>query len=107
MGASEVVVVLNSNATNDPYYVEVLFADGPPPVTPGKPKELFPVFASPSAATVRQLFRGFHKSNLPVNSQFLKVFAVVTMVATTADNRYFGIAGGHNITIHVVNVCSD
>lgn len=104
-GADEVLVLLNSNATNDPFYVELLFKDGPEPVSPGASRDIFPVFASPAAPEVVTGFQGFHKLSLPSN-RYIKEIAVGTVKATTADNKYFGITGGRNITINIVNFCS-
>lgn len=103
-GADEVLVVLNSNATNNPFHVEVLFKDGPAPVDPGSSSAIFPVFATESSVA-RSSFTQFHQLALS-NTTYLKIFAVGTIQATTAENKYFGISAGRDITIHVVNLCS-
>eukprot|EP00929_Paragymnodinium_shiwhaense_P008974 TRINITY_DN112980_c0_g1_i1.p1 TRINITY_DN112980_c0_g1~~TRINITY_DN112980_c0_g1_i1.p1 ORF type:complete len:589 (+),score=113.77 TRINITY_DN112980_c0_g1_i1:67-1833(+) len=106
-GAREVVALLNSNASNDPYYVEVLFKDGPKSSKPGIPADLFPVFSSPDGPAVRAAFEAFHKLDVPATSMYLKQLTVGTIEATTAPNKYFGIEGTRAVTIHIINICSD
>jgi len=48
---------------------------------------------------------GFKNLYLP-SSEYLKIFAVGSITATTADNKYFGLTGGRVINIHIVNICS-
>jgi len=105
-GADEVVVLLNSNATNDPTYVDILFEGGPKPITPGKPAELFPIFEAPSSSAIRQAFEGFHRLRPSKSAKFLKVLAVGTIQATTAQNRFWGIDRGRKITLHIINIGS-
>ena len=105
-GASEIVVVLNSFSTNQPEYVAQLFQGGTV-VKPNVPKDLFPVFQSPSAAAVEAAFSEFQTLKLASGSSFLKVLAFGKIQATTAENRFFGIAGHRNVTIHVINICSE
>jgi len=106
-GAEEVLVVLNSYSVNDPSYVEQMFPGGPAPLNPGVPPELFPVFQHPNASYVGDAFEKFHKLQLDGSSTFLKVLAVGNFTAVTADNAYFGIAGGREVVITFVNVGSE
>jgi len=106
-GADEILAVLNSNSTNDPFYVEILFKDGPAPVEPGSSAEIFPVFESPVASAVRSDFLQFHKLHLP-SAKYLKTLAVGTLrEAVTADNKFFGISQGRTVTLHIINICAD
>ena len=105
-GASEVVAVLNSFSINQPEYVAQLF-EGGTVVKPGVPKELFPVFRSPNASTVEASFKQFKTLQIAAGSAFLKVLAVGTIDAVTADNIFFGIKGGRDIKLHVINICSE
>ena len=105
-GASEVVVVLNSFSINQAEYVLQLFPGGPI-VKPGVPKELFPVFQSPNASVIEAAFAEFQTLKLASGSRFLKVLAIGTIEGTTAENKFFGIAGGSRVTINVINICSE
>lgn len=105
-GASEVVVVLNSFSTNQPEYVAQLFQGGTV-VKPAVPKELFPVFQSPSASAVETAFSEFETLKLHRNSSYLKVIAFGKIQATTAENKFFGIQGGHHVTLNIINICSE
>jgi len=104
-GASEVVVVLNSFSTNQPEYVAQLFQGGTV-VKPAVPKELFPVFQSPSASAVQTAFTEFETLKLH-NSSYLKVIAFGKIQATTAENKFFGIQGGRDVTLNIINICSE
>lgn len=104
-GASEVVVVLNSFSTNQPEYVAQLFQGGTV-VKPAVPKELFPVFQSPSASAVQTAFTEFETLKLH-NSSYLKVIAFGKIQATTAENKFFGIQGGRHVTLNIINICSE
>ncbi|CAE8637539.1 unnamed protein product [Polarella glacialis] len=106
-GADNILVVLNSGSTNDPAYVEMLFRGGPPPVNPQVSKELFPVFETPAASTVRWAFEFFHKLRIPPTSQYLKVLAVGRIECRTADNAYFGVQRGRKVVLNIVNMGSD
>lgn len=105
-GASEVTVVLNSFSTNDAEYVAQLFKGGKI-VKPDVPTELFPVFQSPNAAAVEASFSKFETLKLASGSRFLKVLAFGSIQATTAENKFYGIAGGRNVSIHIINICSE
>ncbi|CAJ1371399.1 unnamed protein product [Effrenium voratum] len=105
-GAEEVVVVLNSYSSNLAEYVAQLFPGGP--VTkPGVPKELYPVFSAPSAAAVDEAFAQFRQLQIAEGSSYLKVLAVGSFEATTAKNAYFGTEEGRQVSIRIINVCSE
>lgn len=102
-GATEVLVLLDSDSSVDSSSMEMLFQDGPAPTTPGSTSS--PAFQE-SASYVRDAFQGFHR--LDVNgTQFLTVVAVGTIVGTTTDNKQFGITAGTSVTIHVMQLCGD
>lgn len=103
-GADSVTVVLNSNATNDPEYVQRLFVNGSQPSP--RVALLFPVFSNPSGAEVREAFDRFHLMQVPEGSRFLKVFAVGSISAVTAENMFFGLKRGRQVQINVVNIGS-
>ncbi|CAK9004810.1 unnamed protein product [Durusdinium trenchii] len=105
-GSSEVVAVLNSFSSNQPEYVAQLFPGGTV-IKPGVPKELFPVFQSPNASTVQASFEHFETLQIAAGSMYLKVLAIGTIDAVTADNAFFGITRGRAIKIQVINICSE
>lgn len=104
-GADEVLVLLNSNATNNPFHVAMMFKDGPAPDDPGASKDLYPVFSSPVGSEVESRFTQFHRLALPSNN-FLKQLAVGSIQASTAQNAWFGIEAGRTVTINIINFCS-
>jgi len=101
-GATDVIAVLNSKNTNDPTYVQRLFAGGVQP----RDGNLFPVFSKPLASEVVKLFQGFHSLRISNASRFLKVLAFGTISATTANNSFFGVTAGRGVNITVVNIAS-
>jgi len=112
-GADEVVVILNSNASNNPYFVQLLFPGGldhaneSPANAFSKPAALFPVFTAPSAAAVRKAFADdFHLLRVTPRAKFLHALAVGTLHVRTAENRFWGIEANRNVTLHIVNIAS-
>merc|ERR1712070_618751 len=103
-GATEVVVFLNVNSTASPD-LELLTTGGPKPPNPGTPDDLYPLFQT-SLATFRSAFEKFHQLVLPARTQFLKSIIVGTINMVTADNKYFGLTAGKNVTVHVVQTSS-
>lgn len=101
-GATEVLVVLNTqgNETGDSD-LDVLFRDGPAPYAPMTSSEIYPVFDSPAGD-----FSAFQELTLPSTS-YLKRIAVGSFTATTASNKYFGVEAGREVTINVVQLCSN
>merc|ERR1719487_372470 len=107
-GAEEVLLVLNSAtgcSTCSPFFVEMLCKHGPRPANPLIPTVLFPLFET-NASEVRSAWSAFHHLTIPDGTKFLKTFAAGSIQMTTADNRYFGIVGGRNVTVHMIHVCS-
>jgi len=104
-GAEEVVLFLNSGVVNGPFYLKVLCKDGPAPDDPLTPKELFPLFET-TAATVQKTWSAFHELKLSNDTVYVKRFLMGTINMTTADNEYFGLKAGRNITVHIVHICS-
>jgi hypothetical protein len=100
-GATEVLVVLNSNATNANFDMELLFKGGPAPTNPGASGEIYPVFDTAIAD-----FQSFHKLTLP-SSNYIKQIAVGSFKATTARNQFFDVEAGREVTLNVVNLCSE
>jgi len=106
-GADEVLVVLNSYSTNFVGYIMGLFPGAPPPPNPFVPTALFPVFESPSSATLQNLLNQSHLLSIPTKTRYLTVFAIASLHATTAHNKFFGIESGRNVTVHVINIASE
>mmetsp|Transcript_55360 Transcript_55360/g.118048 ORF Transcript_55360/g.118048 Transcript_55360/m.118048 type:complete len:585 (+) Transcript_55360:195-1949(+) len=106
-GASEIVAVLNCNASIDPFYLQLLFAGGPAPSSPGSSKDIFPVFSAPNAGTFLEDFLAFPRLVVPNTTRFLKNFSVGSVNVTTAENGYFGIEGGRAILLHIIQISSD
>merc|ERR1740117_901165 len=106
-GADEVVAVVNSadkSLVVTMRYVMALFPGGGCPMTcEFTPKALYPVFDSPTAAELQTQINNFTNLDL-ADSKYLKFISVGTVIATTTDNRYFGIQSNRKITIHVINV---
>eukprot|EP00927_Polykrikos_kofoidii_P035543 TRINITY_DN30100_c0_g1_i1.p1 TRINITY_DN30100_c0_g1~~TRINITY_DN30100_c0_g1_i1.p1 ORF type:complete len:624 (+),score=90.95 TRINITY_DN30100_c0_g1_i1:47-1873(+) len=103
-GATDVLVVLNSNATNDATYVERMFLGGYQPDVDAAP--LFPVFGQPSGTEVARHFETFHTMEIPASSKFLKLIAVGVIEAVTVNNSFFGVEGGRHVTLSIVNIGS-
>lgn len=105
-GAQEVLLVLNSAAECDAFFLDILMKDGPPPHDFLKPKVLYPLFET-KASVVQAAWAAFPQLKLPNGTKFLKKLSAGTIHITTADNQYFGIKGGRKVTLHVVHACSD
>lgn len=104
-GAREVVVVLNSDKTNDPTFFQKLFPGGDQPIP--QSAALFPVFSKPSAVEVKGNFSEFQYLEVSPESMYLRVLAVGTITASTTNSSFFGIEGGHDVKIHIINIASD
>jgi hypothetical protein len=102
-GATEVLVLLDSNSSISSTSMELLFQDGPAPTTPGSSSS--PVFQE-SASYVRDAWQGFHKLDV-TGTQFLTAVAVGTLSATTTDNKQFGTTAGTSVTINVMQLCGE
>jgi len=102
-GASEVLVLLDSNSSISSFTLECLFQGGQAPDAPEAVHS--PVFKEASS-TVHGAFKKFHKLTLG-NTQFLKAFVVGSLTATTIDNQFFGVTAGRTITINVIELCAD
>lgn len=103
-GAVDVLAILNSNSINDPLYIQRLFPGGLQPIP--EVASLFPVFASPSASAVQKSFESFQLLALPEDRRFLRTFAVGTILASTIENKLFGVRGGQTVTLNIVNIGS-
>merc|ERR1711865_537800 len=103
MGATEAVVLMDSNSSISSSSMELLFQGGPAPTTPGATSS--PVFQE-DASYVRDAWQGFQKLDV-TGTQFLTAVAVGTIVATTADNKQFGTTAGTTVTIHVIQLCGE
>jgi hypothetical protein len=106
-GATEVVVVLNSNCKSNglSFFLEVLCKNGPPPIDTLKPKELYPLFET-RASTLKKHFAAFKQLNIPNGTKFLDKLVVGTTQLITTDNPYFGLTRGRRITVHIIGVTS-
>merc|ERR1719291_1458368 len=96
-------MVLNSEVTSSPFYLEVLCSNGPKPQDPFKPAELFPLFET-NASSVEKAWSSFQHLQLPNGTQFLKAFLAGTVQLTTATNEFFGIQGGRRVTVHLIHL---
>merc|ERR1712187_561002 len=97
-GASEVLVLLDSNSSVSSFAMECLFQGGP---APGMPEAVHsPVFKEASSS-VQHAFENFHSLTVD-GTQFLKAFVVGSLSATTVDNHFFGVIGGRSVTMHVL-----
>jgi hypothetical protein len=105
-GADEVLVILNSNVTNDPTFIQRLFPGGIQPSYKPNVSGLFPVFSAPSAAEVSTQVVNLHRLEIPIGCEFLDTLAVGSVTGTTIDNKYFGIEGGRTVTLNIINVGS-
>lgn len=103
MGATEAVVLLDSNSSVSSESMELLFQGGPAPTTPGAAAS--PVFQE-SASYVRDAWQGFQRLDVN-NTQFLTAVAVGTLTGTTVDNKQFGTTAGTTVTIHVIQLCGE
>lgn len=105
-GVGEVVVILNSNATGITSLPDVLaLFPGGANGSEFQPKVLYPVFESPTSADLQSQINSFHNLDLG-GSEFLRFISVGTVIATTADNFYFGIQGSRAVTLHIINIGS-
>jgi hypothetical protein len=103
-GAQEVLLVLNSGPTDRPFFLEILCKDGPRPANPMQPTELYPLFET-TADAVQKQWLAMGELILP-NAIYLKRVIAGSFEMTTARNQYFGIAGGRNVTLHLIHVCA-
>jgi len=96
---------MNGYGDSDPLFLFGLFRGAGPPTNPFVPKDLFPVFDSPSVSELMAQFLRFHHLHLPERN-FLRSIIVGSVEATTADNKFFGIRKGRSVTIHLVYISS-
>ena len=112
-GATEVVVLLNSNASTS---LSHLFSGREVPPAgnamsgngePYQPPSLYPVFSAPSATDASVRFRSFARLHLPAASTtYLQEVAVGSLRAVTAANGAWGLSAGRAVTLHVISVSS-
>merc|ERR1712083_291766 len=96
---------LNAGVAGSPD-IELLSTGGPKSTVPLTPSDMYPVFQT-TAADVKAAFENFHQLVLPTGTQFLKSLSAGTIEMVTTDNKYFGIKSGQQVTVHVVQTCSE
>uniref|UniRef100_A0A7S2LRU8 PLA2c domain-containing protein n=2 Tax=Zooxanthella nutricula TaxID=1333877 RepID=A0A7S2LRU8_9DINO len=100
-GAREVVAYLNTNASDTPTDLSVLFTGGSAPFAP----KAHPIF-SDTADDMMTKYAKFPKIKKCPGASFLKAISVGTLVVTTVDNDLWGIPGHIVVTLHLIGVAS-